>query len=83
MSVGVGLHYGDLTYGNIGAASRLDFTVIGASVNLAARVEGLCGHVGEPVLATGAFAQRADGWSEVGAYPVKGVEAPVTVFRRT
>lgn len=81
-AVGVGLHYGELTYGNIGASARLDFTVIGAAVNLAARVEGLCGQVGEPVLASEAFAGRASGWSELGAFPVKGVSGPVSVYRR-
>jgi adenylate cyclase len=50
--VGVGLHYGDCSYGNIGAPSRLDFTVIGPAVNLAFRVEGLCVELDAQVLAT-------------------------------
>lgn len=41
-SVGVGLHYGDLLYGNVGAPDRLDFTVLGPHVNLASRTESLC-----------------------------------------
>ena len=34
-SVGIGLHYGDVSYGNVGAPERLDFTVLGPHVNLA------------------------------------------------
>jgi len=39
---GIGLHRGELTYGNIGTAGRLDFTVIGQAANIAARIEDLC-----------------------------------------
>ncbi len=42
------MHLGDVVYGNIGAADRLDFTVIGAAVNEAARIEGLCRSLGKP-----------------------------------
>ncbi len=80
--VGVGLHFGDLMYGNIGAPGRLDFTVIGECVNLAARVEGLCARTGEPVLATEAIARRAPGWRPLRSFSVKGVGEPVEVWRR-
>jgi adenylate cyclase len=80
--VGVGLHFGDVSYGNIGAPARLDFTVIGPAVNLAARVEGLCGKLVQPVLATQDFVTRDGGaWDSCGVMPVKGVSAPVEVYR--
>ena len=47
---GVGLHLGDVFYGNVGAAGRLDFTVIGPAVNLAFRIEGLTKVLGRPLL---------------------------------
>jgi adenylate cyclase len=80
--VGIGLHFGELTYGNIGAPTRLDFTVIGASVNVAARVEELCALLGEEVLATTTFAERGEGWVSAGAHAVKGLPAPLQVYRR-
>ncbi len=80
--VGVGLHLGEVTYGNIGAPGRLDFTVIGADVNLAARIEGLCGQLGEPVLSSDAVARHdVTAWEPVGTHRVKGVEAAVRVSR--
>ena len=80
--VGIGLHFGDVTYGNIGAPARLDFTVIGSAVNLAARVESLCGRLGVSALGTEAFASRANaGWTKQGEHSVKGVDEPVEVYQ--
>ncbi len=42
LSLNIALHAGKVTYGNVGTADRLDFTVIGPAVNEAARLEGLC-----------------------------------------
>jgi adenylate cyclase len=43
-------------YGNIGAAERLDFTVIGAAVNEAARIQGLCRPLDKQILVSAEFA---------------------------
>ena len=45
VQIGVGLHLGEVNYGNIGAPQRLDFTVIGSDVNLATRVESQTGKI--------------------------------------
>ena len=52
---GIGLHRGDITYGNIEPSKRLDFPVIGAAVNEVYRIEGLCRALGWPVLMSPAF----------------------------
>ena len=45
-AVDLALHLGEVLYGNVGAADRLDFTVIGPAVNEAARIETLCEPLG-------------------------------------
>jgi adenylate cyclase len=45
LSLDIALHCGDVFYGNIGAAGRLDFTVIGPAVNEASRMEALCNNL--------------------------------------
>ena len=46
MTVDLALHVGEVLYGNVGAADRLDFTVIGPAVNEVARIEALCEPLG-------------------------------------
>src|SRR6266481_7559560 len=53
---GAALHLGEILWGNIGAADRLDFTAIGPAVNLVSRLEGLCRLLDRAVLVSGAFA---------------------------
>lgn len=56
LSLDIALHYGKVFYGNIGAAGRLDFTVIGPVVNEASRMEGLCRELGYPLVMSGPVA---------------------------
>ena len=80
-AIDVALHFGSVHYGNVGAPDRLDFTVIGQAVNTAARIEGLCSMLGEPVLASEEFVRREGGaWDDRGAHDVKGVPQ-LRVFR--
>jgi adenylate cyclase len=78
LGFGVSLHLGDVFYGNIGARDRLDFTVIGSAVNLAARVQGQCSSLGTPLLMTQTFVDQIsrDDLHPLGARPLKGVAAP-------
>ncbi len=53
---GMGMHVGEVLYGNIGSLTRIDFTVLGQAVNIAARIEGLCSKYDQPVLFSEEFA---------------------------
>ena len=80
---GMGLHAGELEYGNIGAPSRHSWTAIGAVVNETARLEALTKEVGEPVVASRAFVEGLgpeNGWRRLGAYDLKGVPGAFEAF---
>jgi adenylate cyclase len=78
---GIGLHVGEVQYGNIGADRRLDFTVIGRAVNMASRIESLCGKLGRRTLATGDLASLAGGGlAPVGTYELKGMPGEHVVY---
>jgi len=80
--VGLGLHLGDVQYGNIGARERLDFTVIGPAVNEASRVEQLTKALDRQLLATAAFAGAAPDCPlvSVGFHALRGVAEPQEIF---
>ena len=67
LGFGIALHVGEVMYGNIGAADRLDFTVIGPAVNLASRLEALCRTLGPRSLISDDFAAAV-----LGRVPIAG-----------
>jgi adenylate cyclase len=78
---GVAVHVGEVMYGNIGAADRLDFTVIGPAVNEVARVERMCREVEQPLLTTTAFANASsDDLVSLGTFALRGVATPQELF---
>lgn len=81
LAAGVALSVGDVHYGNIGVADRLDFTVIGPAVNLAARIQGLTAGLGEPILLSGDIRRRlAEPTRSCGTHALKGVAGLTEVF---
>jgi adenylate cyclase len=81
VDMGIGLHRGAVFYGNIGADDRLDFTVTGPTVNLAARVEPLAKEAGRRLLVTEAVATLLhEPLEPLGAFSFRGVAEPVAVF---
>lgn len=78
---GIALHVGEVMYGNVGAAERLDFTVIGPAVNLVARLEPLTAVTGQPVVVSRQFAEIAKMTCQpLGTFPLKGISEPQSVY---
>jgi adenylate cyclase len=83
LNYGIGVHVGDVMYGNIGSQTRLDFTVIGPAVNMASRLETLTKQLARPVLLSRAFADLVESdfdLERVGEYPVRGFNDPIELF---
>jgi adenylate cyclase len=83
LNYGIGVHVGDVMYGNIGSRTRLDFTVIGPAVNMASRLETLTKQLGRTVLLSRAFAEFVESefdLERVGEYPVRGFSDPIELF---
>jgi adenylate cyclase len=81
LKAGIGLHLGDVIFGNVGAQDRLDFTVIGPDVNLAFRLESLTKQLKIPIVTSRAFAQTAPAqFTSLGHQQVRGLGASVEVF---
>jgi adenylate cyclase len=79
--IGIGLHIGEVFYGNVGATDRLDFTAIGPAVNLVCRLEGLTKRLGRPLLLSQEFVAFCDRpLLSLGFQPVKGLGEPAEVF---
>lgn len=84
LKLGVALNSGQVVAGTVGSRDRLDFTVIGDTVNVAARLEGLNTKLGTDLLVTEATHDRArDGfvYEDLGELTVRGHEAPVRAYR--
>jgi adenylate cyclase len=79
----LGLHAGEVFYGNVGSRERLDFTVLGPAVNEASRIAAMCRSVDQPVLLSAAFAGACgmkDRLVSVGRYALRGVSEPQELF---
>ena len=81
----VGLHIGEVFYGNIGSDERLDFTVVGPAVNEVARIAAMCRSVERNVLLSQEFAEAMTRLERgqlvsVGRYALRGVERPQELF---
>jgi adenylate cyclase len=81
LEIVVALHIGPAIYGNIGAADRLDFTVIGPAVNLVSRIEAVAKALNVPVIVSDDFA-RAYGKSlhPLGRHELRGLATPHDLF---
>jgi adenylate cyclase len=80
----LGLHIGEVFYGNIGSLERLDFTVVGPAVNEVSRIASMCRSAERTILVSTGFAAAAgaerDRLVSVGRYALRGVRRPQELF---
>lgn len=79
---GIGLHIGNVMFGNVGLEDRLAFSAFGATVNEASRLESLTKKYRTPVVASGDFKYYSDDdeWTELGKETLRGINEPLTVY---
>lgn len=81
---GIGLHMGNVMFGNVGLKDRLTFSAFGSAVNEVHRLQGLTKKYGKPVLASGAFVNYCGGsWQSLGEEQLRGVRQKVKVLEPT
>ena len=79
----IALHYGEVTYGNIGSADRVDFTVIGPAVNLVSRIEAVAKSRDLPLIVSDDFARVYGYCTELpslGAFALRGLDQTHELF---
>ena len=81
LGFGIGLHLGDVMYGNIGTPERIEFSVIGAAANEAARIEGMTKRLGVNFLISEDVVRHLNGeWHSLGKHALRGVGDEIDLF---
>ena len=81
---GLAIHVGDVMYGNLGVPQRIQFTVVGAAANEAARLAAMCKDLGRWVLVSSAFPRCfPDQMMSLGHHLLRGMDAPEEIFTLT
>ncbi len=83
LNFGIGLHIGNVTFGNVGLVDRLTFSVFGSTVNEASRLESLTKAHKTNVIASERFIDYCGEtcWQKIGKETLQGIDEPMTIFR--
>jgi adenylate cyclase len=77
----IGVHVGEVTFGNVGAPERLDFTVIGSAANLAARLSEQCKVLDQSLLFSGAVQQALpEGMIPLGQHALRNISETTEIY---
>jgi adenylate cyclase len=81
LDYGLGLHIGQVLFGNIGIPERVEFSVIGSAANEVARIESLTKELKENILVSSDFAKHLSlDWVDAGDHNLRGVDRTLTLY---